>query len=432
MSKPGDMVRIYADKKRIEGTYTPRHNEKSLFLKLESGYNIGIDKKKITSIETIKKLKETILKKEGKVFVDKKMPTISILHTGGTIASKVDYRTGAVVSRFEPTELLEMFPELKKICNIKSELISQMFSEDIRFKHYALMAKAIEKQVKAGVDGVILTHGTDTMGYSAAALAFMLEDLPIPVILVGAQRSSDRGSSDAGINLICAAMFIAKTDFAGVAICMHKNMNDEDCLILPACKTRKMHSSRRDAFKAVNDSEIALVNYRMNSIRFSKKNYLKKDRKNKLKLRLIKDNLKIGILKMHPNMMPEEFSFYKKYDGLVMEGTGLGHAPVSVPNEICKIHAKNLKAIQNLAKKTIVVMTSQTVFGRVNMNVYSTGIDLQRAGVIPGEDMLTETAFIKLAWLLSNYKKGEIKAVVGKNFRGEITGRTLVKEDFLE
>ena len=432
MANPGDRVRIKTKEKDVEGIFMPNSNNKTVFMKLDSGYNLGLEKKKIKSIKVIERVKTKKNEKKEKIKIDKNLPTIAILHTGGTIASKVDYRSGGVVARFEPEELLSQFPELKKICNIKSKLISQMFSEDIRFKHYSLMARAIEKEVKEGVDGIILTHGTDTMTYTSAALAFILEDLPIPVILVGAQRSSDRGSSDAGVNLICAAEFIAKSDFAGVAVCMHNNMQDSDCLILPACKSRKLHTSRRDAFKAVNSSPIAEINYKTSDIKFLDKDYLKKDKKRELKIR-DKMEEKVAMLRIHTNMFPGQFEFYKNYKGLVIEGTGLGQAPVGVPNELCEIHKKNLKAIENLNKKgTIVVMTSQTIFGRVNMSVYSNAIDLVNVGVIPGEDMLTETAFIKLAWLLGNYKKNEVKELIMKNLRGEITERTEIREDFLE
>jgi len=359
---------------------------------------------------------------------DNKKPTIAILHTGGTIASKVDYKTGGVIARFTPEEILEMFPELKEIANIKSKLIANMFSEDIRFKHYSLMCKAVEEEIKNNVDGIILTHGTDTIGYSAAALSFALENLNVPVILVGSQRSSDRGSSDAAMNLICAAKFISKTDFAGAAICMHENTSDDSCLIMPACKTRKLHTSRRDAFKVVNGKPIARVSYKTGKIEFLKKDYEKKEKGRKL---IVKDKFeeKVAILKTHPNMFPEQFEFYKSYEGLVIEGTGLGQAPVGTPNEISKIHAKNLEAIKKIIKNgCVVVMASQCIFGRVQMHVYSDAIDLANAGVIPGGDMLAETAFIKLAWLLGNYKKDEAKEMVGKNLRGELNERILADE----
>ena len=277
-----------------------------------------------------------------------------------------------------------------------------------------------------------MTHGTDTMTYTSAALAFSLENIPIPVIIVGAQRSSDRGSSDASVNLICAAEFIAKSDFAGVALCMHEKMDDDICAILPACKTRKMHTSRRDAFKPINDTVIARVDFEKRKIEFVKKEYMKKDKKRKLTIKNEFED-KVSILKCHPNMFPEQFEFFKGYKGLVIEGTGLGQAPVGVPNELCEIHKKNLAAIKKLVETgTVVVMTSQTIFGRVQMHVYSNAIDLVNAGVIPGEDMTSETAFIKLAWLLGNYKnKDEINKLLVTNLRGEINPK-IEPDQYLE
>ena len=421
LHKPGDKVKVVTKEGEKEGIFINEENN-SVFIKLDNGYNIGIGKKEIKEIEKTGEGKKLEIKHSIKLTKKKGLPNITILHTGGTIASKVDYRTGAVFASFKPEDLIGMFPELSEIANFDSELVASMFSEDMRFKLYSLMAKDIEKEVKKGVDGIILTHGTDTMGYSAAALAFMLEDLPIPVIIVGSQRSSDRGSSDAGINLVCAAEFIAKTDFVGVAICMHESMEDKTCAIMPPCKTRKLHSSRRDAFKVVNDIIIARINFENKKIEFIKKDYIRKDKNRKLK---VKEGIeeKVALLKIHPNMHPDQFKALKGYKGIVLEGTGLGHAPVGVPNEYCKINKENFNAIEELAKNSVVVMASQTLFGRVNMNVYSTGRDLLKAGVIPGEDMLPETAFVKLAWLLGNYKKDEVKMLIGKNLRGEINER---------
>jgi len=431
MAKPGDKVKVVTKDETVTGILMPNEETDSVVVKLDSGYNVGIEKKKVKKIDLIEKNKEKIAKK-GKIKKNSKLPTISILHTGGTIASKVDYRTGGVVARFEPEELLEMFPELRGIANIKSRLVSNMFSEDMRFAHYGLMIKAIEKEIKDGVDGIILTHGTDTLTYTSAALAFALENLSIPVILVGAQRSSDRGSSDAAVNLICAAKFIADSDFSGVALCMHEKMDDDTCVILPACKARKLHTSRRDAFKAVNDTVIARVDFEGNKVDILKKDYPKRDKEKEL---VIKDRFeeKVSILRCHPNMIPKQFEFYKGYKGLVIEGTGLGQASVGVPNKLCEIHKKNLGVIKNLVNDgTIVIMTSQTIFGRVQMHVYSNAIDLVNVGVVSGEDMLTETAFIKLAWLLGNYKdKEEIKRLISSNLRGEINPR-IEPDEFLE
>src|SRR3989344_4748153 len=217
-----------------------------------------------------------------------------------------------------------MFPELAGIADFDSVFISNMWSDDLRFTHFGLIAKAIEKEVKKGVDGIIIGMGTDNLAVASAAMAFIVESIPVPVIFVGAQRSSDRGSSDAAVNLTCAATFIAKSDFSGVAICMHENMSDNDCLILPACKTAKLHTSRRDAFRPVNTNAIARVSYDGRNVTMIQPDCQKKDNSRKLVLKPEMEE-KVGLLKIHINMFPEQFSFFKGYKGLVIEGTGLGH-----------------------------------------------------------------------------------------------------------
>ena len=266
---------------------------------------------------------------------------------------------------------------------------------------------------------------------ASAALSFIIESSPIPVIFVGAQRSSDRGSSDAGMNLICAAEFITKTDFGGVGICMHENAEDKSCVILPGTKTRKMHSSRRDAFKVVNDTPIARVDYKTRKIEFIKKDYTKRSSKLVLKPKMEE---KVGLLKIHVNMFPEEFEFFaeKKYKGLVIEGTGLGHTPGQAPNKEAAIHKKIYPAIKKIISSgCIVVMTTQCLFGGVNMNVYSKGRDLLELGIISGKDMLPNTALVKLSWLLGNYPK-KVKELMGKNLRGEINDKLMYEKDFLK
>jgi len=424
--KTGDRVIVETKEKKINGVLMPVPESEGniVILKLESGYNVGIDKKSIKSIKLVESYKEK-KEKTSEVKFDKKLPTVSILHTGGTIASKVDYKTGAVSAKFSAAEIMDMFPELKKIANIKSRKIASMQSEMMRFPHYNLMAKEIEKEIKSGTEGIIITHGTDTMHYTSAALRFILDDLPVPVVLVGSQRSSDRGSTDAGLNLVSACYLIANSDFADVAICMHENLDDESCLILPALKTRKMHTSRRDAFRPINSLPVARVNLNEKNISFMKKDYDKKDKNKKLKLRLFNEKIKVGIVKTHTNMFAEEFLTYKNFDGLVVEGTGLGH----LPNEEIDEHTKENKKIFDSLKKMIsegllVVMSSQAIYGRIQMNVYTPLRELQDIGVLGHlSDITPETAFIKLAWLLSNYKKEEVKELITKNIRGEISER---------
>ncbi|HIG96482.1 TPA: Glu-tRNA(Gln) amidotransferase subunit GatD [Candidatus Woesearchaeota archaeon] len=435
INKICERIRIVTDHETLEGIKLPSKEKGVIFIKLDSGYNVGVKEETIKRIDITGQLHpdagdEGETGSSQDVKHNPKLPTIAILHTGGTIASKVDYRTGGVIARFAPEELLAMFPELSKICSITSRLLSNMFSEDMRFAHYKIMAHAIASEIQQGVKGIILTHGTDTLHYTAAALSFMLENLSVPVLLVGAQRSSDRGSSDAGSNLIAAAHFIAKTDFRGVAICMHKNPSDKQCVILPATKTRKMHTSRRDAFQAINTKPYAFVDYEKGTIEKLAPFPLPSEKKLAVREHFEET---VGIITCHPNMFPEAFAYYRKenYKGLVIEGTGLGQAPVGVPNKECAIHNQILEEIRKLVESgCVVVMVSQCIYGRVHMHVYSNAIDLLKVGVIPAEDMTTETAFIKLAWLLGNYPVEQARKLFEQNLRGEISERTPYEEHF--
>ncbi|MFH1063840.1 MAG: Glu-tRNA(Gln) amidotransferase subunit GatD [Candidatus Woesearchaeota archaeon] len=426
--KAGDKVRVVCKDREYKGILIDKKEDVTV-LKLENGYNVGIDNSRITKIEVVEQGKDIEIKYSTTGAQKKGLLKISILHTGGTIASKVDYRTGGVYSSFNPEDLLGMFPELGEIANFDSRLVSNMWSDDLRFKHFTAIAEAVDAEVKKGAEGVIVGIGTDNLAVAAAAVAFAIEKCPVPVIFVGAQRSSDRGSSDAAMNLICAAEFITKSDFAGVAICMHDWTSDERCVVLPACKTKKLHSSRRDAFKPVNDIAIAHVDYKTKKIEFLKKDHAKKGDVKDISVKPVFEE-KIGLIKIHANMFPEQFLLFKGYKGLVIEGTGLGHTPGQVPDENAKGNKGIYEAIKAVVDSgCVVVMTTNCVFGRVQMNVYDKGRDLQKLGVISGEDMLAETALVKLAWLLGNGK--DAKKLIGTDLRGEIN-KQLPPDDFLE
>lgn len=405
-----------------EGVFVNELNE-FIYIKLKSGYNIGVKKTRIKTsklIEEKKELKTT--KTETKH--NKKLPNISILHTGGTVASKVDYSTGAVIAQFSEQEILHLFPEIKEIANITSKLVGNMQSEMMRFAHYNILAKAVKEEAEQGADGVIITHGTDTMHFTSAAMTFALENLGIPVLLVGSQRSSDRPSTDAANNLICATTFIANSNFSGVGICMHEGTNDNSCIVLSGVKAKKLHTSRRNAFKGVNSKPLARITIENKKITLLS-DFNKKDKKNKIVIKPFKEDLKIGILQPHTQMFAEEILAYKNFDGLVVELLGIGHLPTMKVDKYTDENEKIIEAIKLLSKKMPVVASAQTVFGRIDMNVYSPGKQLLEAGIIGNySDIHTETAFIKLAWLLSNYKKEEIKELFEKNLRGELTKRT--------
>ncbi len=423
---------LTTDNIEYTGMVMPSSTPHTLVLKLQSGYNIGITQKNIKKITVAKHftksakacettqripLQKVSQKKQG-------LPVISILHTGGTIASEVDYETGGTIPKFTPEDMIAMFPELTHVASIRSRLVRNMWSEDMRFSHYNIIAHEIKKEIAHGVDGIIITHGTDTLAYTAAALSFALEHVPIPVILVAAQRSSDRGSSDAFLNLICAAQFIAHSDFGEVGICMHETSADDSCIILPACKTRKMHTSRRDAFKVINGKPFARVT-KEGAIDILHHEYKKKDASRKLVVKPFNEKLHIGILKAHPHMSVQEFKLYEKFHGLVIEGLGLCNFPINQIDKETKEHATIYTFMKKLAVKIPVVIAPQPLYGRVNMNVYETGRKIKALGILGDySDMLPETTFIKLAWALSNYPKKDIPYIMAENLRGELSKRS--------
>ncbi len=431
-AQAGDLIQIETKQGREEGILMPSTEAGVLILKLKNGYNLGFKKEEIKKIKILEKTE--IKKAETKPEVEKgktpSLPVISLLHCGGTIASKIDYATGAVSAKFSPTEIKEMFPEIFKSVNLRSRLLANMMSDDMRFSHYNLIAKAVKEEIESGTEGIIITHGTDTLHYTAAALSFSLENLSIPIMIVGSQRSSDRGSSDAFLNLKCAVQFILNSNFGEVALCMHENSQDESCLILPALKSRKLHTSRRDAFKAINALPWARVK-KDGKTEFLSTSYIKKDLKKKPVLKLFNEHLKLGLLYAHPQMSVEEFS-YDNFDGLILAGTGLGHFPITEMDSLTREHLRIKEKISFLAKKMPIVMTSQAIFGRVNLNVYSPGRELLHAGILGSySDLTPETAFIKLGWLLSNFPREEVKKQWEKNWRGEKTERIEHHEDFL-
>ncbi|MBI4015877.1 MAG: Glu-tRNA(Gln) amidotransferase subunit GatD [Candidatus Aenigmarchaeota archaeon] len=435
-AKLGNRVQVSKGTAVYEGILMPRISQGSpdcIVLKMDSGYNIGIKFVKGVSIE-LSHTKEPAVPKvpvsesgvheKPKFKTDSSKPTIAILHTGGTVASKVDYKTGGVASSFTPEDIIGMFPEIAEFANIKSRLVRNMWSQDMRFPHYNILAKEIEKEIRAGARGIVITHGTDTLHITSAALSFALENLSVPVILAGSQRSSDRGSSDAAMNLINAVFFAATADFPAVGVCMHSSSSDDRCWILPACKCRKLHSSRRDAFRPVNSYPYAFVDYRTRKI-----DWVSKPTKTPgpFRLKLFNEKIKVGILRFRVNMFASEFLFYKDYDGLIVETSGLGNLPTSEIDEFTKEHTKILKSLEELVKGgTVVALSPLAIYGRLNLNVYENQRALQSIGILGNfSDMTTDTSYIKLSWLLSNYPK-EAKELFGKNLRGELSDRTEV------
>ncbi|HEC82716.1 MAG TPA: Glu-tRNA(Gln) amidotransferase subunit GatD [Thermoplasmatales archaeon] len=407
MVEVGDKVEIRKNGKIYRGIVMPHHafsDKNIVVIKLENGYNIGIDLRGC-ELKIIEKITGRIKRKFGKIPSNKKKPYIALLGTGGTIASCVDYETGAVYPASTPEELAFAVPEIFELCNVETKILFQKLSEDIIPKDWQRMAIETAKYLNSGKP-VIIAHGTDTMSYSATALAFMLKNLNFPVVFVGSQRSSDRPSSDAFINLI-SAVRVALTDIGEVVVTMHSNISSDGCFIHRATKVRKMHSSRRDAFISINTKPIGKVEN--GTLEFYTE--YKKVSGEKVKV-MSKLDENVALIYYYPGFKKEDFEkITEDKNGIVIAGTGLGH-----------IKADFIKIIKKLVKDGIpVVMTTQCIQGKVNMNVYSNGRKLLKAGVIGGEDMLPETALIKLMWVLANEEN--VEEAMKKNIAGEISER---------
>jgi glutamyl-tRNA(Gln) amidotransferase subunit D len=414
----GDMIRFMKEGQTYEGILIPRSeygDGSHIVLKLKNGYNIGIRITPNTRIEkTGKGTKPTFAPPELPV-QNPELPKVAIISTGGTIASRVDYRTGGVRPALTASDLYSVVPELASIARIEAHILFGLFSENLTPQHWAEIAKTTASQISEGADGVVIAHGTDTMGYTAAALSFALQNVPVPVIIVGSQRSADRPSSDAATNLIGAVSAAAKAPFAGVTIAMHETPSDNSIVLHRGTRVRKCHTSRRDAFKSINTTPIARVQDR--KITMLTEDYEKRQPTRKLVLKP-QFNEKVALMKFYPSMNPAVIDWYveKKYKGLILEGTGLGH-----------VGKQCYEALQNAVDSNIVVaMTSQCIWGRTNMNVYETGRDLQTLGVIPLEDMLSETALVKLMWIFGQTENVEkAKRLLKTNIAGELSPRTL-------
>ncbi len=414
----GDEVEVRAADGRVWKGLVMEHHAFSaphvLTLKLSSGYNVGVavegaSLRLARKVPARERAPKSTAARDG-------LPVVSILATGGTIASYVDYRTGAVHPVTSPEELASAVPELAHTASLRTRIVFSMFSEDLQPEHWQRIAREVKAEFDAGAHGVVVTHGTDTMQFTAAALSFFLHDLPGPVVLVGAQRSSDRPSSDASMNLHAAVAVAAGTRLGEVVVVMHGDTSDASCLIHRGTRVRKMHTSRRDAFQSLNALPLGRVDFEANRpvVRLTEPHR----HAGKGPVRVDDAmNERVAMIQSYPGLWPDHIESVV-LDGVVLVGTGLGH-----------VAERTFPAMEKLQREgKFVVMASQCLSGRVNMNVYSTGRDLQRLGVIPAEDMLPEVAYVKAMWVLAHAKtRDEARRLFLTPMAGEMDERTDVE-----
>ena len=419
---PGDRVRVERGGTTNEGVVLPSSTSDHIVLKLDGGYNIGIDREaaSVDVLETdVHDIDDEGEPDDGEVseieFGDD-LPTISLISTGGTIASTVDYRTGAVTAQFTAEDVLRAVPELTGRANYRGRVVANILSENMEPSIWQELATAVYEEIEAGADGVVVMHGTDTMQYSAAALSFML-DTPVPIVFTGSQRSADRPSSDNVMNAV-SAVEAAKADCAEVLLCMHASASDDRCALHRGTRVRKNHTSRRDAFETVGNKPLATIDYATarddggdgavadDAIAFNREYAVRGETDLALSDEL---NPAVELVKFTPGMDPAAWDYLDDADGVIIEGTGLGH-----------IHTELIPRVKELVDDgTVVAMTSQCLEGRVCDRVYDTGRDLLDAGIVEAGDTLPGTAKVKLMWALANV--GNPTEAMGRSLAGELT-----------
>ncbi|MBA4459170.1 MAG: Glu-tRNA(Gln) amidotransferase subunit GatD [Nitrosopumilaceae archaeon] len=406
----GDSVKILSDI-TYSGIIMPRYehsDDKHIVLKLKSGYNVGLEISKIEKIEKIQSSQKNVDEPEKISKIDG-LPKVLLLSTGGTIASKVDYRTGAVTPVLTAEELNSSVPELAKIANIDAEVLLSEYSENIMPENWLEIAKKISSYSNSDYSGIIIAHGTDTMHYTSSFLSFALAGFPIPIVLVGSQRSSDRASSDAALNLIGATKFITESKTKGVYIVMHNDENDNTVACHIGTRVRKNHTSKRGAFQTVGDDPAFIIAEEKIQKNISKEFYKTQEFQPKINL-----DTKIALVKYYPGYDPKlvEQIIDNGYKGIIFEGTGLGHIGRVMYDSVKKASEKGI----------FLGMTSQCIDGRVRMTVYESGRDLLNLGIIPLENMLPETALVKAMWALGNTQNiEEVKEIMLDNIASEMS-----------
>ena len=422
---PGDRVRLTRDGRTHEGVLLPSTTDDHAVLKLDGGYNVGIERADATAevVEAaVYNVNDDGIEDSSAVAFDDDLPTVALISTGGTIASTVDYRTGAVTAQFDAEDVLRAVPDLAGRANYRGRVVANILSENATPDIWQDLAGAVGEEIEAGADGVVVMHGTDTMQFSASALAFML-DTPVPVVFTGSQRSADRPSSDNVMNAVYAVE-AAKSDCAEVLVCMHASDSDDRCALHRGTRVRKNHTSRRDAFETIGADPLGTVVYGDNDdsedaidVRFGREHTERGAVDLEVAPALETD---VELVKFTPGTGEAVLDAAEGSAGLVIEGTGLGH-----------VHTDWIPQVAALVESgTSVVMTSQCLDGRVCDRVYDTGRDLLDAGVIEGEDLLPGTAKVKLMWALANAE--DVAAAMGTPIAGELTERSVPPENQIE
>ncbi|KAB1436073.1 asparaginase [Candidatus Galacturonibacter soehngenii] len=319
------------------------------------------------------------------------MKKILLIATGGTIASSES--EAGLLPTIDAKQILEYIPDIESICHLTGISIMSIDSTNMNPKRMVRIAEAINDNYK-DYDGFVVTHGTDTMGYTAAALTYMLENVNKPVVLTGSQIAIEAMNTDAKKNLSDAIRFSCE-ELRGVFVAFDGKMISGTHAV--KMKTRSMDSFKSINFPAVAD--IMLGKITVNSA-LNYGNHWEKLEDSNTNTFQIKTNLceNIFILKLFPGMKPSIFSFIKEnYKGVIIESFGIG----GIPSEEYDIVLEVSKLIE---AGIAVVITTQCLYEGIDLNIYAVGKRLAKQEVIYAADMTTEALSMKLMWALGNYQ----------------------------
>jgi L-asparaginase len=329
-------------------------------------------------------------------------PKILLLFTGGTIAQVHDPILGALRPAKTPEDVLQLAPELQEYFAIDYKFIANIDSSNMQPAIWQTIAETIYKNYEE-YDGFVVTHGTDTMSYTASALSFSLKNLGKPVVLTGAYLHPDAAGSDAKNNLT-NAFFVASMDIADVVIVFGSR-------ILRGNRSSKKDEGSLASFWSPIFPELGRIRMDIELWPFSPK----RDHTKKLILQTGFEE-KIMVFTIFPGLRTDflDAIIKKGVKGIIIRAFGPGNIPIKENSLI-----ESIKTYRN--NNIPVILGSQTAVGLTKLSLYETGIAAQKLGVISTEDMTIEATITKFMWVLHQTKDREIiENLMKKNIAGEI------------
>ncbi len=306
---------------------------------------------------------------------------ILLIATGGTIASKKT--ENGLSPEITSDELLGYVPEINEFCNVDTIQLLNIDSTNIQPEYWVLMTEAIEKDYNK-YDGFVISHGTDTMSYTAAALSYLIQNLDKPVVVTGSQKPINADITDAKKNLLDSFRFAAEKDVRGVYLVF-------DGKAIIGTRARKVKSKSYSAFDSINFPVAAIIDDK----RITK--YIRNEVLNEKVVFYKTIYPSIFLLKLVPGMEPDVLDYIgEKYEGVVIESYGVGGLPF--------LDRRNfLEKLENLTEKgKIVVIATQVMFEGSDMGVYEVGIKaLKNLKVLQAYDMTIEAVITKLMWIMA-------------------------------